>query len=486
MRKAPEQAEISNSPFAAIRKRITIAAIGLMGAAAVPACCFDWSLNPNPIDKARRDGVDGCENAKHIVIPEAEATIMLGRRKHADDKVEALLYLEPTSPLRTVQDYPQIFELPEEAAPWKTLVMEPSGRITLRLDGNYIAMVFDCSDGGETCDGDEMRDPSVLAEMQPAIVDAGVTDASVGDAGDAGVGDAGDAGVGDAGDAGDASDGAPEEPPMPDKIFKEDGKCNQYEVDEATECQIEALQPKLDSLPLNYLYILARALSKGTEYSREVEDTIDDIEQTPGDDKAKEAKKPNIICAINFLLANKKELIPKVAGKLKVDLDSCSTTSGSGGTGGNTAPTTTGRVTVDRAQFLKRVNALRTQYGRSPVAWGQCAQAAAKLWAENEDAQTIVNHRIGSNDPAARRSQLGCHGTGMENVAGIEPATADHAYEVWENSPDHRDGMLMSQIKTIGLYCVNSPKVGTRDKARDPNKTPAKNFCVMTGTADDK
>jgi hypothetical protein len=309
MLKAPEQAEISNSPFDAVRRRIAVALVGAMGSVAAPACHISASLNL--ADKARDAAVNSGKNFKHIMIPEAGATVMLGRQEKGDEKVEGYMYLAPNSPLREARYYTQTFELPQDAAPWETLVMEPSGRITLRMKGNIIAVQFDCSEGGDNCDGDEI-DPVELDQVQPAATqqpseDAGKTAQESNGSTQA------DEGMEDK--TPEAEE--PKQTGLPDRIFNEEGQAA-YFVPTEIKAALDILESALRTRSPKYLTYVAGKLAKDTKWSEEVEALIAENETMAPD--RQELSKENFVIAIKFLLVNNPGAIPQLAQALKIEL----------------------------------------------------------------------------------------------------------------------------------------------------------------------
>lgn len=311
MREAPKQKEISNSPFGTIRSKIAITLIGAMGT----GCCFSLGFNTNPVEKARSEAVNGCENVKHIRIPEARASVLLGREEEGKELVKALLYIEPTSPLRTHPTRAVTYKLPTDSEPWESLVIEPSGRITLRIEGNAIALSFDCAaltnESPPTCIGKEI-DPKELA-VDPDS-DAGVPES------EAGAETATDAATDATTDAG--ADAQTDIPEGPDRIFDENGKII-YNTTPEIAAQLEKLRPALEAADLGWLKIVAREAAKKAnngKYKDQIETLIQEMEAGAQDNLREIANKENISSAILVLLSQYPEALTQVAKVLKVDL----------------------------------------------------------------------------------------------------------------------------------------------------------------------
>jgi len=183
--------------------RNRIAMLSLAGAAALPmalqACKVSLNFNLNTPEGARAAGVDK-NGFRIITIPEIGVGIDLKKAEKKDQtRIEGLMHISASSPLHTASDGIREYEIPEEDRPWKQMVVEPSGRVILKMEGNQIAMVFVCkgltNEQSISCVGDE-EDPKKL-DAEIARVQAEYDKKRSEDAKDAGA-DGGEAGGADA------------------------------------------------------------------------------------------------------------------------------------------------------------------------------------------------------------------------------------------------------------------------------------------------
>ncbi|MBN2306356.1 hypothetical protein JXD20_00010 [Candidatus Peregrinibacteria bacterium] len=177
MRQSPEKTSSGiRSFFESARTKIAIAALGL---ATVPGChvCANFNLNSPEGRKeaaqeaARRKAVEADDN-KIIHATEIDAIIIIERQKLKEcrSKIQALLDISEYSPLHEKADHTRVYDLPAEASPWTKLVIEPDGQITMRIDGNAIALGFKCDENlGKSedtyCKGAEV-DPEKLSDVE--------------------------------------------------------------------------------------------------------------------------------------------------------------------------------------------------------------------------------------------------------------------------------------------------------------------------------
>lgn len=316
MRQASEQAEITGFSCEAFRQKIGIALLTLMGSSLTPGCHFNADLSTRLLDKARDSAVDGGKNAKYIWIPEARVSVLLGREEAGDKKIKALLYLGLTSPLRLPRNYPLIYRLPDDAAPWEKLVMEPSGHISLRMKRNILTVQFDCGDDqnnlSDTCVGDEI-DPEKLAEEQ--AVQKVTSPESRNETEKTETAETGGMEEPKVPEA-----PASDTPEVPSRIFV-DGEAR-YSTTPEIKAQLEALRSAMEGKIVspedtNWLKIVARELAKETQWAAELEEIIRDMEN---DSQTGQFKRLNLVMAIQFLLAQKPQHIPKLADMLGVTL----------------------------------------------------------------------------------------------------------------------------------------------------------------------
>jgi uncharacterized protein YkwD len=229
---APEQAESSRSSSLLRAARGKIAMLGLIGAAALPtslqACKVSLSAELIMANKAREDAVDK-DGAKIISVPNMDTMIILGSYevKVEDNdvkKIKGLMHISDISPLQTLPENIREIQLPKDAHPWVRMVVEKSGRITLRTEDNLVALNFNCTGLGQgqtmSCYGKEIKPEELDAQIAQgtsqyeidrlnAVKDAGA-DVDADTKTDAGDADAGvtttEAGPKDAGSDTDASD----------------------------------------------------------------------------------------------------------------------------------------------------------------------------------------------------------------------------------------------------------------------------------------
>lgn len=172
--RTPEQAESSIFSLRATRSRVAAVMIGLAGSVAVPAvlpaCKASLSDSVNLSNKANKEAVDK-DGSRVIVIPHPGAVIVY-ETKETDGgiKLEALMQISDSSFLHQVSRDIREYPLPAEADPWVRMVIEPSGRISLRHKADETALVFDCGDlrTSASCKGHD-EDPK---ELDGKIADA--------------------------------------------------------------------------------------------------------------------------------------------------------------------------------------------------------------------------------------------------------------------------------------------------------------------------
>lgn len=193
IRESSNEVTTSNSPLDFVRKNISIILMSLIGASAIPACSVSLSLGCKTAEGAR-ELVVGEKGVRHIRLPELKATILvytIEKKVGNEDKtfVEAIFHVQKSSILRkssSEQSSSELreYKLPKTAYPFIAIVVDPSGRIGLRVDENKIAMVCEKLEDSEdqtnklTCQLDEIDHKELKKRHAFAVKEAKANEAA--------------------------------------------------------------------------------------------------------------------------------------------------------------------------------------------------------------------------------------------------------------------------------------------------------------------
>lgn len=465
-RLTPESAKSPSSAWDQIRGRIAVAMIGLMGGTAVPAALQGCkaSFNLNTVEGVRNATVDK-DGAKTIVVGDAYAVLMLGRSQDEVGRLEALLHVSGASPLLESSDKIRTYALPKDADPWTQLVAEPNRRITLRSEGNHLALIFDCFYEQKkppiSCHGDEI-DPVKLEARIAAEKEKGNQQPSNSQAGAPQPATDGGTATKPATDGG--TEAGTQQPGATGSLAD-----TSYSVATDIKAKLDQLKPAISTLKWDEKQQLARDLaSVKPEWKEYVEKQIREINASTMGNLAQ----LNLDSTILHLLALRPDQIENVATILGVTLQGpkdagADASADAGADGGQSVQT----AEVDLVAFLKLVNQERARRGAPPVQYHDCPGQMAEYWAKKPEA-AANGHEANGDTPVTRAQQFGCKNPTMENVSWPNSFDATALFEQWKASQAHLVNMVRPNIKKIGLSCVS----GTGQKTG--------NFCVMTGTGD--
>ncbi len=466
------EAVTSNPLFDFVRRNISIALMGLMGAAAIPACSASLSLGCKTAEGAR-ELVVGEAGKRNIRLPELKCSILVytvEKKVGKEDKtlVEAILEVYESSPLRELSSELREYALPKSAYPFITIVVDPSGRIGLIVDGNQIAMSCEELTDETTCSVDE-TDHKELAEKQAnAVIEAKAMEEAEAKHSEevAEVKEKAKEKAEEVAAKIDAEaalynftkdDNNPDSPPK----CSLEGECITYK---SIQGNINRLIPHIDGLGWLVQQALVRELaSTKEEWKRYVENEIQEINQSPLGNIARR----NILETIKRLLVLRTDMRQVIANRMNVTLEEEKKDDGK---------QSEETAEPNMAEFLNLVNLHRSKNKLPSVGWSKCAQNMADDWAMNPKAQAAGDHAVGENTPEKRMERFGCKSPFMENVGVLTNGEASHSFNEWVKSKDHNKNILKPGINTIGWRCVSGPQV----------KIPGNFFCVMTGTADEE
>lgn len=459
----PEQTESSLFSPRSTRSRIAAAMIGLAGSAvvptALPACKASISVSAevNLANQAREKIL----KTKFIIIGNPGAVIVFDKvETDAGIRLKALMRISSSSRLHQVTNTVREYSLPEDADPWSRMVVEPSGRISLRTKHNQIALVFKCQDLEKpevtSCLGAD-KDPVALDAQIAAFKDHAFKDR---------IATAEKATWERKQKAARKAEADARKEPATDAVVDKPlttGHSRQFETTAEIAGILAQLEPALKARGYDYQKSLATRLvneSWATPWREETEAFIKEIDNDSGASGFINKTKGLMIQPIDFLLAHNPRMIRTVADELGVQLKQTE------------KPKETSET--DRTAFLRLINQLRAENNLPPVEYGDCPQKMADSWAMNEEAQATGKHAVGNDTPDKRAKHFGCQSPWMENIAVPTSAEANSIYTMWLNSPGHKANMLNAGISTIGLRCVSGPKI----------VIPGNYFCVLNGTND--
>ena len=140
------------------------------------------------------------------------------------------------------------------------------------------------------------------------------------------------------------------------------------------------------------------------------------------------------------------------------------------------------------ADILARINALRTQNGLLPLALSDTLAASAQ--AHSDDMATTGNVSHTGSDGSSPDDRIRAAGYGHwrdfgiwgENIDGGQRATVDIAWNFWINSQVHRNNLLNTRYREVGIGVATSDQgtFFTLNFGAQPNMLP---FFVEEGYA---
>jgi uncharacterized protein YkwD len=135
-----------------------------------------------------------------------------------------------------------------------------------------------------------------------------------------------------------------------------------------------------------------------------------------------------------------------------------------------------GQRTLDRAEFLRLLNAFRAEEGLADVAYEPRLDKAAAGWARKHKEWKLKADHEARGSTSLKRLQAAGYKfvTAAENVGRFATPDAAAMLEGWKNSPGHRKNMVKPNVTQIGLACVSAPIRNT-----SPDREWAQNACVL-------
>lgn len=117
-------------------------------------------------------------------------------------------------------------------------------------------------------------------------------------------------------------------------------------------------------------------------------------------------------------------------------------------------------VNADEQYILNAVNAERAKYGLRPLQLDMRLVATARAKSQDMITNNYFAHQspvLGSPFDQMRRAGISYRSAG-ENIAGTR--TAEHAMQLWMNSPSHRANILHASYTHIGIGVVTGGVYG--------------------------